>query len=71
MSTYSDIQLDKLLQAWYKLHEAHLNFEQAPAGTQLYEDHYDALLDALQTYEQALQRVKPPHSMDVIKEAGG
>jgi len=71
MSAYSDILMEELIQAWYKLHEAHLDFEQSPAGTQLFKDHYDALLDALQAYEQALQRVKPPHSMDAIKEVGG
>jgi hypothetical protein len=71
MSAYSDILMEDLIRAWYKLHEAHLDFEQAPEGTQFYKDCYDALLDALQAYERALQRVKPPRSMDAIKEAGG
>ena len=71
MSTYSAILMEELIEAWYKLQEAHLDFEQAPAGTQLYKDRYDTLLDAVQAYERALQRVKPPHSMDAIKEAGG
>jgi hypothetical protein len=68
MSTYSETLMEELIEAWYKLQAAHLDFEQAPDGTKLFKDRYDALLDALQAYERALQRVKPPHSMDAIKE---
>jgi hypothetical protein len=71
MSSYADILMEELIRAWYKLHEAHLDFEQSPEGTPLYKDHYDALLDALEAYERALQHVKPPRSMDAIKEADG
>jgi hypothetical protein len=71
MSTYSHILMEELIQAWYELQDAHLDFEQETDGTKFYKDRYDALLDALQAYERALQHLKPPHSMNAIEEAGG
>jgi hypothetical protein len=39
MSTYSDFLIEDLIQAWCKLQEAHLDFEQAPEGAKPYKDH--------------------------------
>jgi hypothetical protein len=71
MSLYSDILLEQLIEAWYKLQEAQLDFEQTPDETREYSRRYDALVLTLEEFDRVVEKLKPRGSIGASKEAGG